>query len=596
MFWAWSTSDIDRILAGQGRLLTHLSPGYVVPANMPATLRLRCSLGVGSLAADKGTTVEKIGEKGHTYSLTFTSPGRHTIKVSHGRGETTSLHLYSLPPLAEIADKRADFILEHQQFTDPKDRRHLAFGMWDLEDQTLVTKSERNELAGGSTVAGIGPPLFLAAKNTVFPDADEVKALERYVGEQLHGRIQNPQTCEVHAFVSAGGDGPTTRSYTYPHVFSLYYAMYRIGRDYGLTEQPGADYLKLAHRTAMAYLGRPMELHTNLALGNPGEGTLNLIVTALYREGLGDEAAELQKAVSRKLTYLARQQLLAYGRVAAGRFWAADTAGISGVYWLSRWGNWKEGLTRSVKLLAATRGNGRHWMWYGGDLAWDAEIAKYPTLEATTLGHPSACNAAAMLDAAVLWRNPRYLELGYAGLLGPWARVRHTGEPQGFYAWEPKLARFDPWSGDIDAALAPTFLFLGAYVALDRTFGLVGYGCHVSSNQTSYTVVPADGMSKRVVSVPHRLVFEVGADLIKTVTVTKKGDRMDVAITRGWPDDHDGRFALSGLPAGTYGLSFDGGPAQALTSEQLAAGITIPFKQERTAARLTLVRQESTSR
>ena len=225
-----------------------------------------------------------------------------------------------------------------------------------------------------------------------------------------------------------------------------------------------------------------------------------------------------------------------------------------------------------------------------------AEIAKYPTLEATTLGHPSACNAAAMLDAAVLWRNPRYLELGYAGVLGPWARVRHTGEPQGFYAWEPKLARFDPWSGDLDAALAPTFLFLGAYVAIDRTFGLVGYGCHVSSNQTSYTVVPADGMSKRVVSVPHRLVFEVGADLIKTVTVTKKGDRMDVEIVRGWPDDHDGRFALSGLPAGTYALSLDGGTARSLTSEQLAAGITIPFKDGRTAARITVVRHESTSR
>jgi hypothetical protein len=268
-----------------------------------------------------------------------------------------------------------------------------------------------------------------------------------------------------------------------------------------------------------------------------------------------------------------------------------DTAGISGTYWLSRAANWQDGLVRSIKVLAATRGNGRHWMWYGADLAWDSEIAKYPTLDATALCHPSAYNGAALLDAAVLWRSSLYAELGYSAVLGPWARVRPTGEPQGFYVWEPKLARFDPWSGDVDAALAPTFLLLGSYVVLDRTFGLVGFGCSVSSDATTYTVVPADGMGKRVVSVPHRLVFEVGADLIRKVTVAKKGDRMDVELTRGRPDDHDGAFAISGLPAGTYGVSLDGGQPVALSGELLAAGITIPFKADKNAATITLAFQ-----
>ncbi len=595
LFWAWSYGDIDTILSSQGRLVTHLSPGYVVPANMPATLRLRCSLGVGKVAADKGTTIEKLGEKGHTYRLTFSRPGRHKIKVTHGRGEATYLHLYSLPPLPEIAAARATFILEHQQFKSSDDRRRLAFGMWDVEDQMLLQTSENKELAGGSTVVGIGPPLFLAAKNTVFPDADEVKALERYIGQQLFGRIQDKNSYGVHAFVDKDGDGPTSRSYVYPHVFNLYFSMYRIGKYYGLTQTPAVNYLKLAHRTAMAYLGHQMDGQTNLAFGNPGEGTMVLIVAALRREGLSPEAAQLREAISRKLEVLAKRRLLAYGVLASGRLWPADTAGISGTYWLSRFSNWKDGLTRSLKLLAATRGNGRHWMWYGGDIAWAAEIAKYPTLEATTLNHPSAYNAAALLDAAVLWRNSRYVELGYAGVLGPWARVKRTGEAQGFYCWEPKLARFDPYSGDVDAALAPTFLHLGAYVAIDRSFGLVGYGCHVASNETAYTIVPADGMGKRVVSVPHRLVFEVGADLIKKVTVTKKADRMDVEIARGWPDDHDGRFALTGVAAGSWALSLDGGQARPITSEQFAAGITIPFKDGRTGARLTITKQAGAS-
>jgi hypothetical protein len=590
-FWAANSAEVEQILASQGKLSTLLSPGYVVPADVPATLRLACPLGVGSVVADKETTVQPVGEQANTYTLTFTRPGRHTLRITHGRGEITYLHLCSLPPLAEIARKRAAFILEHQQFKAPDDRRNLAFGMWDLEDQMLVDKSENKAYSGGSGVVGIGPALYLAAKNTVFPDATEVAALEEYTDKELLGCIQDKQTYAVHTFVDNAGDGPTSDSYVYPHVFNFYFAMYRIGAWYGLTRVPAVNYLRLAQRTAMAYLSGQMEWQANIALGNPGEGTLALIVAALHREKISDEAAQLQEAISQKLGVLAKQQFLAYGVFAGGRFWPADTTGISGIYWLSRAANWQDGLVRSAKVLAATRGNGRHWACYGADLAWASEIAKYPTLEATALCHPSAYNGAALLDAAVLWRSSQYAELGYSALLGPWARVRPTGEPQGFYAWEPKLARFDPWSGDVDAALAPTFFFLGSYVVLDHTFGLVGFGAQVTSDATTYTVVPADGMGKRVVSVPHRLVFEVGADLIRKVTVTKKGDRMDVEIARGWADDHDGWFALSGLPAGTYSVSLDGGQAVALSSEQLAAGVTIPFKADKSAATISVVAQ-----
>jgi len=456
----------------------------------------------------------------------------------------------------------------------------------------LVEETEPKVLSGDSGVAGFGPPLFLAAKNTVFPDAEEVKALEQYVQKQLYGRIQNKETFEVHAFLSKaeGQDGPTTFSYAYPPVFNLYLCMYRIAKDYGLTEASALDYLRLAQCTAMAYLARPMESQSNFFLGHPGEGTLSLIIEALRREGLDNEAAQLQRAISNKLGALNKRPFVAYGVIARGRYWVADTTGISGIYWLSRSNNWKDGLTSSTKILTATRGAGRHWIWYGCDLAWASDIAKYPTLEAAALKHPSACNAGALLDAAVLWRNAQYAELGYAGLLAPWARVKPNGEPQGFYAWEPKINRFDPWSGDVDAALAPTFFFLGSFVALDPVFGLVGFGCNVTADEATYTVTPADGMQKRVVSVPHRLVFEVGADLIGKVTVSKNSEWMDVEIVRGRAEDHEGRFALSGLPAGTYGVSLDGGEPHALTSEQLAAGITIPFAEERARAVLRIAR------
>ncbi len=591
LFWAMNEAQVDQILAAQGRLVTHLSPGYVVPANMPATLRLSCSVGVGGVAADKGTTVEQLDDKGLVHRVTFSRPGPHEIRVTHGRGEVTTLHVYSLPPLPELAAARAAFILEHQQFKNAEERRYLAFGMWDSENGELVSDTENKERSGGSTVTGIGPPLFVAAKNTVFPEPDQVAALEQYIDEQLFGRIQDHSTYRVHTFVDPAGDGPPTDSYVYPHVFNLYLAMYRIGTYYGLTKTEPVEYLTRAYRTAMAYLDPQMQPAINLSFGHPGEGTLGLIIAALHREGLSAEASQLQQAISLKVNVLAKQSWAAYGVYVAGQFWPADTAGISGTYWLSRLHNWQEGVTRSVKVLEATRGIGRHWMWYGCDLAWAGELAKYPTLEATTLNHPSAYNAAALLDAAVHWRNPRYAELGYAGLLAPWARVKPTGEPQGFYAWEPKLMRFDPYSGDVDAALAPTFFYLGAYVAYDRSLGLLGYGCHVSADQNTYSVIPADGMGKRVVSVPHQLVFEVGADRITKMTATKTADRIEIEVARGWAPDHDGSLAVTGLLAGSWTLRVDGGEPQSLTAEQLAAGVPIPFTEGRTSATFLLTKQ-----
>jgi hypothetical protein len=591
LFLARTSADVEAILYSQGRLITHVSPGYVVPSSMPATLRLRCALGVGDVSADKGTTLEKLDDRGLVYGLTFTRPGRHLVRVSHGRGESTFLHFCSVPPLPELAAARSKFILENQRFTSADDARRSAFGMWDRENKDLVDHAPEREATGGSGIAGIGPPLFVAAKNTIFPNAEEVSALETYVEECLLGRIQDKDNYQVHAFLDKDEAGPTTDSYVYPPVFNLYYALYRIGRDYGLTRAPATDYLKLAYATAIAYFATPMDPPTNAGLGNPGEATLLLIRAALAREGLNEEQQNLGQALAAKLSVVDQRGEFAFGRFSKGRFLPADPGGLSGAYWIGRAGNSEAVLTRAVTALLATRGTGRHWMMYGCDLGWTNDLAKFPTDDQATLGHPGAWNGAALLDAAVLWRSAQCAELGYAALLAPWARVDRSGEPEGPYSWEPKLNRFDAFSGDADMALAPTFFHLGAVVAVDRTFGIVGYGCQVASNQTSYSIVPADGLGKRVISVPHRLVVEVGADTITKVTVSMQADRLDVELASGWDKDHDGIFSVEGLQAGNWAVSLDGGQAQIVTDKQLASGITIPFKGGKTTAAVTIAYQ-----
>ncbi|MBN1918664.1 MAG: DUF4960 domain-containing protein [Verrucomicrobia bacterium] len=588
LFLVRNAAEVDAVLYTQGRLLTHVSPGYVVPTDMPATLRLRCALGVGSVSADKGTTLEKLDDKGTVYSLKFTRTGHHIVRVTHGLGESTLLDFYAVPPLSELAAARSKYILANQRFTKADDARHGAFGMWDGDAKRIVDTTTEREASGGSGVTGIGPPLFVAAKNSVFPDAEEIAALEDYVQTCVLGRIQDTASGQVHAFLDKDGPGLTTNSYAYPPLFNLYYALYRIGRDYGLTHLPATDYLRFAFATAVGYLGTPMEPSTNRGLGNPGEATLMLITAALAREGLDEEAQELAKLIAAKVREVEARRAHAFGRFAKGRFWPADPGGLSGAYWIGRAGGSQPVLTRAVAALLATRGTGRHWMMYGCDLGWSNDLAKSPNDDQATLGHPGAWSGAALLDAAVLWRNPRCAELGYAALLAPWARVEGSGEPQGPYVWEPKLNRFDAYSGDVDMALAPTFFHLGAVVAVDASFGIVGYGCRVVSNQAAYSVAPADGLGKRVISVPHRLVIEVGADTIKKATVTMQADRLDVELASGWDKDHDGLFSVSGLQPGNWAVSLDGGPARSVTDGQLAAGIPIPFKGGKAATGITL--------
>ena len=138
---------------------------------------------------------------------------------------------------------------------------------------------------GGSDDRNFAPPVFLSAKNSYYPNADEVKALDEFIENFLYGKLQNRETFTVKAslfdnyetygilqgkpgfntikkFLITDDDGRETtwrrwdyawRIYNYPHAYNIYYNMYRIAKHTEIkVSRSYKEYLFFAYKTAMA--------------------------------------------------------------------------------------------------------------------------------------------------------------------------------------------------------------------------------------------------------------------------------------------------------------------------------------------------------
>ena len=85
------------------------------------------------------------------------------------------------------------------------------------------------------------------------PSQKEIKALEDHIWKFLYGKLQYRDTYAVKRWIWDDPPPGTDRSFNYPHVFNIYYSMYKIAKLYNLTEHSAKEYLLLAYHTAMTY-------------------------------------------------------------------------------------------------------------------------------------------------------------------------------------------------------------------------------------------------------------------------------------------------------------------------------------------------------
>jgi hypothetical protein len=560
-------SDIREELLEAGNLGVRVLPSMVVQENTDAYVELQAKADLddiefhsdGILLKEK----KRVGDK-TLLTFAFTGRGQKTIKLLYGSTRWTKLHFYCVEDAEQLIKARGRFMAERQFYVNPKDpyhRNHL-FLPFDYRRGTRFDENDDVWEVGGTDDPGFGDPLFLAEKNVYLPCRDEIEKLEVYVSDCLFKYIQDPYTFEVRASLywkertpssprgswSQNRSEATWRNYNYCFVANFYHAMYRIGREYGvLTHRTASEYLRMCYRTALKWFASGPYRHFGLITGSNAV----CIVQDLQREGWDKEYTTLlnlmkecnQHFVQDPYPYKSEMEI--------------DETGQHQVYYFTRYfgalgdpASKKKNL-EVLKVLEASRGGDQPaWFLYGNDLF------AHPDLRGQiSCWHSESLNGMALLQGFEDTGDPAMLLKGYAGVMSVLHNVLLDGMGFGWFRLDPGVFACEPpktfeggpglW-GFVRAAKS--------YVVLDDSFGLMGYGCQVSELGDELTIVPKDGIRKRIRVVDERLDVEVSRGEVKKLRFNRRTRELQIEIEDTTGIVQTAQITVKGLAPGKYYL------------------------------------------
>jgi len=570
-----SYSEIGDVLFESGKAAIDVAPGMVLPIDMTGHLRVRCKQAI-TVEGDEHTEIDLVRTDGalSVYRLRFSKPGQHNVTIASDSGEATNLHFLAIEPIEKLARAHSAHIARDQQYRAPG-RRDGMFLMWDSELGSVVLKPRHQFMGGGSDEIGFSEPLVLAWKNVVDPAADEVAALEYYIERFVWGGIQDRETFAVSTGITDEPDEPMAydRSFNYPHLVNIYFALSKIAGGYGLTRFRDAEgYLTMAYRTALAYYTLAMYKDNARTVANFGESLYFDLVAALRTHGHAAEADELEWHISRKAELFLSKP---YPYLSEFVF---DTTGYADAYFLRKHAGGLEGAAPVVSVLRATRGRQHSWPWYGGDVRWGWGCSKYPWPDELCLNYMTTHSGRALLDHFHETGEIQDLRLAYGSYLAAWALVEPSGLAHNLYTWEPTRMVFDPWTSEMGCGLYLNFITACAYAVDDPDFGLIGYGCDVEGDSRGHiSVIPRDGVAKRVRIWPSGIQVELSAGKIDRVDAEGNGRKLALVLRETLGREIDAPLAVRGLPEGNYRLSANFMEQGTYSAAECAAGLCVPL-------------------
>ncbi|MEM2401010.1 MAG: DUF5695 domain-containing protein [Candidatus Bathyarchaeia archaeon] len=553
-YWVNSYREINEKMYEIGKVSVKVAPGMVIPEDLEANVLLECKKPILSINTDEGTNIiEEIRDGDRIFlKLTFSTLGQHVLRISYGEDEWLNLPFYSIKSIEYLMEARSKFIITYQRITDPNDIRQYAFLMWDSENDCILDSAPplldfgpgwpRPPLSwmnGCSDEIGFAEPIFLAEKNVYYPNVTEIKVMEDYIWKFLYGKLQDKNTYAVKRWIWDDPEPGTWRSFNYPHVFNIYYSMYKIAKLYNLTEHPARDYLLLAYNTAMTYHSDRYCGSWWRTLGNMGAWNTINILKSLREEGLIKEYNTLLGRFNRSTEYFVKTK---YPYLSEFPF---DTTGYESTYFFRKYAGRMNLVNEVVKVLLATLHYSPIWWWYGCDIK---SLGVYTT----------AMNSRCLLDAYD--NNPddyMLLRIGYAGTLAYWSQVYPNGEACTGPNWSPDGSPgsyFNPaWSNEYGIGLYANLHALKAYVVKDPDFGLIGYGCRVSEGDDgTLIIVPARGIDTRIFIAPLRVGVEVLKAHIREAKVTASKEWISLVISKSVDSINTVTLRVRGIESGEY--------------------------------------------
>jgi hypothetical protein len=609
--WAKDLEGVRAILAEEGLLDVNVVPGMTLPTGTEARISIRSRSPIHALEPEfpQSTQLEPVksdpAQKDlHLYRVRFTKLGENKIIVRFGKNQYAVLEFFVTEPLATLIKKRGAFLAGRHQHRDASKWYNGLFSEWDMRQKVLRGPDNKDGLADyilASDDPALSKPVFLAAKNALYPDAKEIASLEYYLENFVWGKLQMTRE-EKYPYALYGIDnwkfnreskpedryGSTDhiwRAYDYPHFTYFYWSMYQIAKNHPELSRYAdkQEYLERAYGTARGYYTYPLQFAQWSAneVGNYNEMVILDLIAELDRVGWKEKASELRKHWEEKVEYFVNEQPdLFYSE------YPFDPTAFESTGAFARYA--QEESKKTHRTLKVTAASAKRFM--GEQLICNISTRGWLEPNYWQMGvegnmrYMSQMGGWSILDYALYYApNPwPYLRLGYASLLSSWA-LMNTGTAESNYGywypgpendggagsafvpaafgsnWFGKQQPRGAWqySGELDLGFGAALRSTAVIVADDPIFGRIAYGGALSRSGAETCVTPQDGVGRRFhfLDARHRIHVALDRDGFaaeKSICFDEKLQRITFALENRDPQPakpHTVEITISGLPA-----------------------------------------------
>ena len=519
--------EMEDRLYSRDQLVVNAKPGMVAPLEQPIRFSLRSKHTPLMIpASNMDLRLDRQEKDLYYYTLSAKDSGHKEIRVQHG-GRETRLFFFITESPAFLLEEHARFIAKQQFYENPLEPygRNNVFLPYDDNLRTLYVDSIESFQVCAMDELCLPSAMYLAEKNVLKHEPDEVKILELFIEDALFGKMQDRETylavrglywgeiyLSDHYYRqkwSKERAGETNRSFNYALLADIYFGMYRLAQ-LGRTKVRTADeYLEMTWRTCMLWF----DLGNNKWNGAPAGGTIAPILKAL-KEAKPDWYEQLDKLVA-KTAKINAEELYPYGSELY-----IDQTPHNQVQAILDYYNYAEKMEEVYRITLALR-NGRQpaWFHYGNEKRGNV-----------CCWYATPLNTRALYDGFDATGDVDFLHLGYGGLSSFLTTMRRDGAAYGWFLWWPDRTGFDTRTLDTDMGIYGYLYSSRAYVLQEDGFGLVGYGCNASEKDGILEIDVLDGVGRYLTVIPYGIKIESTAGGIKKVVLDIKSKTCKVIV------------------------------------------------------------------
>lgn len=573
MLWANDYEDVREKLYQNGLIDIEVIPGMTVPVDLHARICLNSIYADISIEAEypEETRIIKIKQDGSKifYDVYFKRLGENKLILHYGGGKQSILEFFITESLETLIKKRGKFIAKCQH----RDKTKWYDGLiseWSNDTSKLLGPDDYDRIKGWRIYAvtcddpGLAKPAFLSSKNVIYPDQDEVVALEYYIDNFVWGGLQRTEEEEFSYGIygipdwytnrNSDDDGPRGklhiwRIYDYPHIILLYYNMYLIGKNakFIKLKKPKEVYLDRAYKTALALFTIPAEIvdWSAYRTGLYNELIIEKVIDELYKTGQKEKAMRLKFHWEKKVRYFINECTDIFGSE-----YPFDTTGFESTHAFARYAMKdislhpeqsekhysKDKVIKFMENQISCNIACRGWL----EPAYYLLGSDYRGCNAAyTLSYMSQMGGWAIMDYALSFSDEphKYLRLGYASILSSWA-LMNTGTPETNYGYwfggkqndgaagggfepspygetwlnQPHARGSWYYSCEIDLGYCGALRAAATVLSFDDKFGLFCFGGILKQDEDTLKILPRDGVRQRFYAIKDDLKLSITLD------------------------------------------------------------------------------------